>query len=266
VTASGAVKVQYFAATSPPTTTVDSTETPGFGAGQVRLSGSLYSDADYQEGSARSSWMVLGNAMYSVGWFMLEPANEVEPGSFHTTRVGGGWDAFTAFETAGYDNSKSGARTMQYGLRDSGALYRWTVDNKGVWHSAGSALGFSSVKSMTLISQTWTYDTFIANTRSGGLYTIHIPTTLPMKPVVKKVRGSTWQGFESLQAERCGQYGVLLLGVDKDTGTGNLYAVGHATGATTVIKNLGKVPATLKDPVRFHWTVPVGYVSPPYGE
>jgi len=84
--------------------------------------------------------------------------------------------------------------------------------------------------------------------------------------VVKKVCGSTWQGFESLQAERCGQYGVLLLGVDNDTGAGNLYAVGHATGASTVIKSLGKVPATLKDPVRFHWTVPAGYVLPPYGE
>ncbi|TCM49263.1 hypothetical protein EV648_103533 [Kribbella sp. VKM Ac-2568] len=30
-------------------------------------------------------------------------------------------------------------------------------------------------------------------------------------------------------ASRCGQHGTLLLGIDKDTGAGYLYAVGHAT-------------------------------------
>jgi hypothetical protein len=36
----------------------------------------------------------------------------------------------------------------------------------------------------------------------------------------------------------------VLLGIDKDTGTGYLYAVSHANGAATVIKGLGKVPTT----------------------
>ena len=86
-----------------------------------------------------------------------------------------------------------------------------------------------------------------------------------MKPVVKAVRTSTWQGFETL-AERCGQYGVLLLGIDKDTSSGYLYAVGHANGTSTVIKGLGKVPTTLSDPVYFRWTV-AAFANPPlFGE
>jgi hypothetical protein len=267
LTANGSVKVQDFTATTPPTTTLDRTETPEmFGPGQVRLSGSLTYDADYQDGSSRHGWMVLGEVMYSVSWFVLDGTYDVKPGSFQTTKVGGGWGAFTAVEASRFDDGHGHGRTTQYGLRGDGNLYRWTVDAKGVWHSAGFAPGFGPVKAITLISQTATYDTFLANTRSGGLYTIHIPTTLPMKPVVKNVRGSTWQGFESLQAVRCGQYGVLLLAIDKDSGAGYLYAVGHANGASTVIQNRGKVPTTFKDPILFSWTAPAGYLTPPYGE
>jgi hypothetical protein len=110
---------------------------------------------------------------------------------------------------------------------------------------------------MALISQTATYDTFLANTRGGALYTIRLPRTSAMKPVVKRVRDSTWQGFDALIAEKCGQYGTLLLGIDKDTQSGYLYAVGHANGTATVIQGLGKVPATFPDPVNFrHVTGP----------
>ncbi|MDX6283253.1 MAG: hypothetical protein QOH03_4324, partial [Kribbellaceae bacterium] len=267
LTATGAVKVRNSSATTPPTTGTDRTETPGlFGPGQVRLSESIEYDSDYQEGSARRGWMVLGEVMYSVSWFVLDATHEVEPGSFRTTKVGGGWGAFTAVEASRFDDSRGHARTTQYGLRGDGNLYRWTVDGKGVWHSAGFASGFGSVKAITLISQTATYDTFLANTRSGGLYTIHIPTTPAMKPVVKNVRGSTWQGFESLQAMRCGQSGVLLLAIDKDSGAGYLYAIGHANGSSTVIQNRGKVPTSFKDPVLFGWSYPPFYVEPPYGE
>jgi hypothetical protein len=34
-------------------------------------------------------------------------------------------------------------------------------------------------------------------------------------------------------------------GIDKDTHTGYLYAVGHAKGTSTLIQNLGKVTGTL---------------------
>lgn len=267
VMANGSVRFQSFAATSPPTTTIDRIETPGlFRPGQVRLSTSIDHLADYADGSVRSGWMVMGSAMYSASWFVVDQTNEVKPGSFKTTRVGGGWAPFTAIETSRYADTQGFGRTTQYGLWEGRTIFRWTVDAKGLWHSAGMAPNFHGVKAMALISQTKTYDTFLANTSSGALYTIHIPTTMPMKPIVKKVRGSTWQGFESLQARRCGQYGVLLLGIDQDTGAGHLYAVGHANGLSTVIKGLGKVPTTLKDPLYFYWSNAAGYAAPPYGE
>jgi hypothetical protein len=45
----------------------------------------------------------------------------------------------------------------------------------------------------------------------------------------------------------------LLLGIDKDTKAGYLYAVGDANGTRTVIQSLGKVPGTFPDPVYFRW-------------
>jgi hypothetical protein len=76
-----------------------------------------------------------------------------------------------------------------------------------------------------------------------------------MKPVVKQVRAKTWQGFEALVASKCGNYGTLLLGIDKDTKSGYTYAVSHANGTATVIQNLGKVKGTFPDAVNFRWGV-----------
>jgi hypothetical protein len=105
---------------------------------------------------------------------------------------------------------------------------------------------------MALISKTKTYDTFLANTRGGALYTIHIPTTSPMKPVVKVVRRTTWQGFEAMLAQTCGK-GSFLIGIDKDTQSAYLYAVSRANGLSTVIQGLGKAPTTFTDPTYFRW-------------
>ena len=86
------------------------------------------------------------------------------------------------------------------------------------------------------------------NGRDGALLTVHIPTTSPMKPIVKKVRTSTWQAFETMMGARCGNYGTLLLGIDKDTGVGYLYAVGHGAA---VIQGLGRAPVDFIDPVLY---------------
>ncbi|TCN29990.1 hypothetical protein EV644_13620 [Kribbella orskensis] len=51
--------------------------------------------------------------------------------------------------------------------------------------------------------------------------------------------------------EQCGPTGTLLLGIDKDTKAGYLYAVGHAKGTATVIQGLGKVPTTFDAPIYF---------------
>jgi hypothetical protein len=147
---------------------------------------------------------------------------------------GGGYQGYRAIEES-WDAGRTN-RGAFYRLRGDGVLYR--TENKVVSRWSG----YSSVKTMTLISETATYDTFLATTFGGQLYTIHIPVKAGQAPVLKKVRTSTWQGFEYLVAEKCGTQGTLLLGVDTDTKTANLYAVGHANGTATVIKGLGKVP------------------------
>ncbi|WP_203591269.1 hypothetical protein [Streptomyces sp. SID13031] len=180
------------------------------------------------------------------------------------TRVGGGWDTYMFFEESRYDEGAvpgSQYHTIEYGLRNDGVLGRWR-ESGGKWSAAGSYPGFASVKTMALISQTRTYDTFLANTRGGALYTIRIPISNPLKPIVTKVRASTWQGFEALIAERCGQHGTLLLGIDKDTKSAHLYAVGRANGTATVINNLGEVPGTYNNPVNYRWTG-VAFANPP---
>jgi hypothetical protein len=58
---------------------------------------------------------------------------------------------------------------------------------------------------------------------------------------VKKVRTSTWQAFDALVAEKCGNQSTLLIGIDEDVRTAYLYAVSHANGTTTVINGLGQV-------------------------
>ena len=196
---------------------------------------------------------------------LLDTEGRIDPGwPNELQRVGGGWTNFTALEVSQYEAAGSPARTTAYGLRNDGTLFRWNVVLR-TWSRTGSAGGFASVKSMALISKTRSYDTFLANTRGGALYTIRIPTTSPMKPIVKPVRTRTWQGFEKLVASKCGQYGTLLLGIDKDTKTGYLYADGHANGTSTVINGLGKVQGTFADPVYHRWAA-VPSLDPLNGE
>ncbi|HZX02380.1 hypothetical protein [Kribbella sp.] len=192
---------------------------------------------------SNDAYVVLGAWLYQVSWGYDEMTGELY---VYPNPVGGGWDKFTMFEQATYGSPA--VRIARYGLRNDGVLFRWTS-----WKNVHQYAGFASVKTMTLISETRTYDTFLATTRGGALYTIHIPADTRLRPTVKKVRTSTWQGFETLVAERCGAQSTLLMAIDKDTGAAYLYAVGHANGAATVIKGLGKVPGTYRDPVISRW-------------
>jgi hypothetical protein len=234
-----------------------------FADGVARLHSTWVIEPEVAATWAHYGEVVLNSTMYEV----IYRTGGSDP-KIYFTRVGGGWDKFTYFEKSTYDEGAKPnpvGHTHYYGLRNDGTLFRWRSDN-GTWRAAGSYPGFAAVKAMTLISQTRTYDTFLATTRGGALYTIRIPITSPMKPIVKVVRTGTWQGFESLVAERCGQYGFVLAGIDKDTSSAYLYAVGHANGTSTVIKGLGKVPGTFDDPIHFRWTG-VPWAGPPiFGE
>jgi hypothetical protein len=209
-----------------------------FSPGALRISSTWRWDAGSNDG-----YVVLGSRLYQVSWGYDEMTGELYN---YQNPVGGGWDKFTMFEQATYGSPAT--RIARYGLRNDGVLFRWTS-----WKNVRQYAGFSAVKAMTLISETKTYDTFLATTRGGALYTIHIPADTRLAPTVKKVRTSTWQGFETLVAERCGTQSTLLTAIDKDTGSAYLYAVGHANGASTVIQGLGKVPGTFKDPVTSLW-------------
>jgi hypothetical protein len=193
-------------------------------------------------------WAIVGDSMFWTQ-YNTDSSGQLD-GPPILRRLGGGWGTFVAFEES-QDLGDALQRTTEYGLRKDGVLVRWTVDAKG-WHAAGMAKGFSAVKSMALISNPRGYDTFLANTRSGALYTIHIPTSAALKPVVKLVRRATWQVFESLTAQACSK-GVLLVAIDKDTKAAYLYAVGHANGAATPIQNRGKLAGTFDQPTYFRW-------------
>jgi len=195
--------------------------------------------------------VVIDSTLTRTGYGFMGPI--LDTASIRVTPVEDGFGAVNAFEESRYGVGST-ARKMGYALHGDGMLSRRTATNSGWgWVISGESPGFAPVKAMALISKTRTYDTFLANTKGGALYTIHIPTNQPMKPVVKPVRTRTWQGFEYLLAQKCGLHGTLLLGIDKDTQSAYLYAVGHANGTATVIQSIGKVPGTFTDPVYFRF-------------
>ncbi|TKK80511.1 hypothetical protein FDA38_10965 [Kribbella jiaozuonensis] len=266
VTAGGDHTHRVITAGSPATVQEKQRYTALFPEGRPRLSSLFFNDPVVPGfGGAYAGHVVIGSGLYSSTYF-LTTAGEVDRTQSHNFRIGGGWADATFLETSYPHDTNPFALANHYALRGNGTLTRW--DSKGGfgWTNPQSAGGFAAVKTMALISQAATYDTFLANTHGGALYTIRLPLTSPMKPVVKRVRASTWQAFDALIAEKCGQYGTLLLGIDKDTQSGYLYAVGHANGTATVIKGLGKVPATFADPLYFRYAGEPGTAPLLFGE
>jgi hypothetical protein len=250
VTAGGDHTDRVITAGSPATVQEKSGYTDIYPDGQPRLSSVIGNDSVLPSpGRMYHGHVVIGSGLYS-SYYIVKEDGEVDRSQALNDRIGGGWGGVTFLETSYPNDPAPFAVVHQYSLHGDGTLTRWDAKG-GFWSNPRSAGGFAAVKTMALISQTATYDTFLANTRGGALYTVRLPRTSPLKPIVKKVRSATWQGFEALIAEKCGQYGTLLLGIDKDTQSGYLYAVGHANGTATVIQGLGKVPATFADPVHF---------------
>ncbi|GAA1581245.1 hypothetical protein GCM10009789_38890 [Kribbella sancticallisti] len=257
VTAAGAQTSSQVTAGAPPTKSTGQSVAGVYQPGNVRVTSSYTTEPNIS-GADIAGWVIQGGSLYRHTYWVtgggdIDPS---VPNSFK--RVGGGWTSFIALETSAYEGQNR-LRATAYGLRNDGTMFRWN-NSAPSWRATGSAAGFSSIKSMALISKTYTYDTFLANTRGGALYTIRIPAASPMKPIVTKVRSSGWQSFEKLIASKCGQYGTLLLGIDKDTKSGFLYAVGHANGASTVINPLGKTTGTYPDPTNFRWG-PANYLD-----
>ncbi|TDO56641.1 hypothetical protein EV651_11228 [Kribbella sp. VKM Ac-2571] len=261
VTGDGGQTYRTVTSTTPPTAGPQRTTTGVFQPGAVRLSSTFIDSANPMvPGSARNGFVVIGDSLYTRG-YTTDGSDQIDPefpgGS---TRIGGGWTPYRLIERSFYRplDTDIPDRTHFYGLRNDGVLVRWKVANG--FQAAGSAVGFSAVKSMALISQTGSYDTFLANTGGGALYTIRIPVTSPMTPVVKKVRAGGWAG-STLIANRCGAYGTVVLAVNDATKTGALYAVGHANGLSTVINAIGNVPAGFENPIQFRWAPESDYLN-----
>ncbi|MEU4395658.1 hypothetical protein [Kribbella sp. NPDC023855] len=252
VTAGGDHKVQVIKATTPLTASTPVVRpTNLYPDGAARLPSSLGFEPVVPAGEQRGGFVVLGDRMYETG-YTLDGSGGTVPGSVAQRLIGGGWAPNHRYFDRSVYYGTTAVRQNTYALLDF-ALTRWTVTPTTGWRNRKAYNGFASVKTMALISQTATYDTFLANTYGGALYTIRVYTSGSAAPVVKKVRSSTWQNFDSLVAVKCGSQSTLLLGIDKETKAGYLYAVGHANGTATLIRGLGKVPATFGDPHYFRF-------------
>ena len=251
VTAGGDHRMQTFSATAPVTRVTDKIVAKDvYADGQARISAAVrYGPGEGSE--LHTGQVVLGSVLYDVSY--RTPTGGGAVSQKLLTRVGPGWQNYRTL-----DRSTVGAKSVEWSLTNDGAeLERRTVktDNGRIYrHMDGWASNFRGVKGMALISQTSTYDTFLMTMTSGKLYTARLPLAggQVIPGVVKEVRSSTWQGFESLVAAPCGD-GTLLLAIDKDSSSGYLYHVGHANGTATTIQSLGKAAGSFTDPAYFLW-------------
>jgi hypothetical protein len=267
VTSTGAFTSRMLNATSPITVGGVRGTAGVFGANQVQHISTFNGTLLGAGGESRSGLTVVGGALYSSS-FTVDSESQLDPHYPHNNlRIGGGWGNYRWIEQSVLQPADAGSpsRILLYGQRTDGVTQRWVSDGGG-WRITSGVGGLSTVKGITLIGRTATTETFLANTRSGALVTVTWPTKYLAAPTSRVVRGSTWQGFEQLIATKCGSNGTLLLGIDRDTKSGYLYAVSHANGTATVIKGLGKVPATFADAVYFRHTIRPGDNQMLFGE
>jgi hypothetical protein len=250
VTANGAFTSRMINATAPITVGGVRGTAGVFGAGQVQHISTVQGTPLRGGDETKTGMTVMGGALYT-STFTVDTESQIDPHYPHTDlRVGGGWSNYRWIEQSIHQKVGSPTRTTLYAQRTNGLLDRWVKEGAG-WRTTGGVGGLSTVKSMALIGRTDTTETFIANTRAGTLLTVTWPTKTNAATAGRTVRSATWQGFEQLIATKCGTSGTLLLGIDRDTRSGYLYAVGHANGTSTVIRSLGKVPLTFSDPQYF---------------
>ncbi|GAA1590757.1 hypothetical protein GCM10009789_50620 [Kribbella sancticallisti] len=253
VTAAGAHTSRVITAGASPTVGAVRTTAGVYQPGQVKHT-TTFSFVPKPVGDLRAGMTVFGGALYNTG-YGTRANGDLDPNHpLVQRRVGGGWSDWRWIEQSVHKpaGSTQPLRSTLYAQNTGGTFHRWTKEN-GAWRSTGGIGGLTTMKSFTLISRSLTHDTFLANNRNGGLYTVRIPTSQPFSPQGTPVRTATWQGLDQLIAAPCGAAGTVLLGIDRDTKSAYLYTLGHASGTSTVIKGLGKVPGTFADPHYFRF-------------
>lgn len=175
-----------------------------FPDGQVRLSATVRYGPAEVGGMAHQGPVIMGSTMYDSSYVTANGSGPVTERQL--TRIGPGWQVYRSLDRSTYVTATA-QRETEYSLHNDGTLYRRNVTYKNGVASrqvTGWQSGYRGVKAMTLISQTATYDTFLMTLTSGKLYTARLPLAgghiIP--GVVKQVRGSTWQGFETLVRPR----------------------------------------------------------------
>ncbi|MFI5709234.1 hypothetical protein [Kribbella sp. NPDC051620] len=226
--------------------------------------------APFQLFGARSSstwyaWRTPKAVTYYAG-FVLQGTNlyagaetysrpEGQPPVTSSKRLGTGWGGFTALTSSNYYVSgTTRPHLFLYGLHTNGSLYRYSVNGPtGPITSYGSAPGYGSFKSITVISETLGYDTILATTKAGALWTIHLPVTAPLKGTLKAVRTTGFKSYDKLVASRCGS-STLLTGFNNTAKTLTVFAMSKANGSKTIINTIGSAPATHNGVTHFLYT------------
>jgi hypothetical protein len=210
----------------------------------VRASATWYFDNTDPAKSFYSGYILQGTNLYNAKLTYLLDA----PGAASSQKVGTGWGSFSTIATSNYVGPK--AHKFLYGLNDNGSLYRYNATT-GKVAAFGSAPGYSGFRAITVIAETATYDTLLATTKAGALWTIHIPVTAPFKATLKLIRSTGFKGYDQLVADRCGANGTLLAGLNKATNKATVYAMSHANGASTVLQDRGTAEINAEPGVRF---------------
>lgn len=199
-------------------------------------------------------WQGSGTGHYYAG-FVLQSGNLYATAESYKTstttipvisskKLGTGWTGFSALASSTYYNQSTGVGHMfLYGLHANGSLYRYSINGTtGPVSAAGSAPGYKSFKQITVISETAGYDTLLATTKTGAIYTIHLPITQQLKGTLKAVRTTGFAAYHQIVAQRCGNNGgTLLTGFNNTANTATVYALGRAKGAQTVVNTIGSV-------------------------
>jgi hypothetical protein len=219
-------------------------------------------------GRASSSWYYWepSDSVYYWAGFVLQAGNllagaETYYNNSDTPKVssknlGGGYGGFTTLTSANYwVPGTTKEHTFLYGLNTNGSLYRYRVNGPtGPVVGAGHAPGYKGFKAITVIATTPTYDTLLATTKAGALWTIHLPVTGTFKGTLKAVRASGFKQYDQLVAQRCGSSGTMLSAFDNTANTVTVYAMSKAVGSKTVVNTIGTAPATNDALVHFLYT------------
>ena len=170
------------------------------------------------------------------------PADETKPPVPTFKKVGSGWTSFKSIATSNYSVAQP-RHAYLYGLNTNNSLYRYQIVGAG-FKALGPIPGFRGFKTMTVVSESATYDTLLMTTTAGALWTAHIPIAAGAKPVMKLIRSSGFADYESLVAQGCGtRRGTLVVGVDNGTQSGYQYAFSKFNGTATAMTAYGKIPA-----------------------